>query len=367
MKKILLSMFALLAINLSVNAQATPSYTATASSGEYAEWSSLVTVMPTASNLKVEVYGSDSVIVRSWCGVEGYDICVTLDESGNAATAYPIVNGVANPYGNGGYWYLDTGLSDPNPWIAAAYIGTGYASVWSDETTKSGGIILSCYAYYDANYTSSAWGYYFCGWGSYEPATDSGTKPTFTAAAACGEYADWSSVATVIPAASNLNVEVYGTDSIIVRSWCGVEGYDICVTFDESGSGELASAYPIVNGVANPYGNGGYWYLDTGLTDPNPWIAAAYIGTGYSSAWNDDATQSGGIILSSYAYYDSGYTKSAWGYYYCGWGSYTPTGIETVTTNAANANVPMYNLAGQRVGDGAKGLVIKNGKKMILK
>lgn len=189
--------------------------------------------------------------------------------------------------------------------------------------------------------------------------------PTYTATAACGDNADWSSMTNVIPAASNLNVEVYGSDSIIVRNWCGTEGYDICVTLDESGN--ATSAYPIVNGVANPYSNSGYWYLDTGLSDPNPWIVAAYLGTGYVSVWNDEATQSGGIILGCYAYYGGGYSSSTWGYYFCGWGSYIPTGISTVTADKENPNAPMYNLAGQRVGVNAKGLVIKNGKKMILK
>lgn len=41
------------------------------------------------------------------------------------------------------------------------------------------------------------------------------------------------------------------------------------------------------------------------------------------------------------------------------------TGISTRTTD--NANAPMYNLSGQRVNDTAKGLVIKNGKKYIMK
>lgn len=42
------------------------------------------------------------------------------------------------------------------------------------------------------------------------------------------------------------------------------------------------------------------------------------------------------------------------------------TGISDVTANKDNANAPMYNIAGQRINN-AKGIVIKNGKKVIVK
>lgn len=44
-----------------------------------------------------------------------------------------------------------------------------------------------------------------------------------------------------------------------------------------------------------------------------------------------------------------------------------PTGINNITTEAADANVPAYNLAGQKVGKEYKGVVIKAGKKFIQK
>ena len=40
------------------------------------------------------------------------------------------------------------------------------------------------------------------------------------------------------------------------------------------------------------------------------------------------------------------------------------THIEAVSTDDTNADAPMYNMAGQRVSDDYRGLVIKNGKKM---
>ena len=44
-----------------------------------------------------------------------------------------------------------------------------------------------------------------------------------------------------------------------------------------------------------------------------------------------------------------------------------PTGIKDITTEAADANAPAYNLSGQRVGKNAKGVLIKNGKKYVVK
>ena len=44
-----------------------------------------------------------------------------------------------------------------------------------------------------------------------------------------------------------------------------------------------------------------------------------------------------------------------------------PTGINNITTDAANANAPVFNLAGQKVGKAYKGVVIKAGKKFIQK
>lgn len=44
-----------------------------------------------------------------------------------------------------------------------------------------------------------------------------------------------------------------------------------------------------------------------------------------------------------------------------------PTGINNITPEAADANAPAYNLAGQKVGKEYKGVVIKAGKKFIQK
>jgi hypothetical protein len=43
------------------------------------------------------------------------------------------------------------------------------------------------------------------------------------------------------------------------------------------------------------------------------------------------------------------------------------TGVETVEVAKANQNGAIYNIAGQRVNAGYKGIVIKNGKKYLMK
>lgn len=44
-----------------------------------------------------------------------------------------------------------------------------------------------------------------------------------------------------------------------------------------------------------------------------------------------------------------------------------PTGINNITTEATDADAPVYNLSGQHVGKNAKGVLIKNGKKYVVK
>lgn len=54
-------------------------------------------------------------------------------------------------------------------------------------------------------------------------------------------------------------------------------------------------------------------------------------------------------------------------FYSLGDHSGSTTGITSVKNEAASNNAPMYNLAGQSVDKGYKGIVIKNGKKIVLK
>lgn len=45
----------------------------------------------------------------------------------------------------------------------------------------------------------------------------------------------------------------------------------------------------------------------------------------------------------------------------------TPSNINDITIDDADANAPVYNLAGQKVSESYKGVVIKAGKKFVQK
>lgn len=352
MKKILLSVVVLFAAFAAKAAE--PTYTSTAKVGPYPGWESAnyQTAYPTSENATVEVY-SDSIVVRNFCGVEGYDMRVELDANGSITGLISIVNGKDDPYSSGAYWYLYTGLESPSQMMA--YVGTNYSFAWSTDSTKSGGILLSTYAYYGGT-TSNVWSYYYIGWGDQVP-------PTYITQGKVGSYSAWGT--SIFPEVESVDVEVYGSDSIIVRDFCGVSGYDMCTTLDASGN--VASIYPIVNDTANAYCSNSYWYVDTGLD--SMWMFSPYNTSGYTYAWSNDTTKSGGIILYGYVYTEpNAYSAYSWTHYFVGWGDDAPTlGINSVRNNTEAKETPIYNLAGQRVSASAKGLVIKNGKKYFVK
>lgn len=362
-------MIAIVAFAIHVSAT-TPTYTTTGNVGAYSSWaSSLTTPFPEVAGVTVEVYDQDSVIIRNWCGVEGYDLCVTTDDEGAVASAYPIINGVATPYQDAyGYWFVDTGLSAPQATGMSVYVASGYDYFWSDTDTQSGGVILMGYIYNDDAFTNSEWNYYFVGWGSEAPAS-------YTTVGSVGKHTGddgWESddFKTPFPNVANVPVEVYGTDSIVARNWCGVEGYDICVTRDEAGN--ATGAYRLIDNVASVNASGGYWNVETGLESPNPVLMQAYLGSeGYGYAWSDDETKSGYILLACYTYDNLTFSNGQWTYFFLGWGDYNPgkeDGITTPTSaSASNPNAPIYNLMGKQVDKNYKGIVIQNGRKLIRK
>ena len=67
------------------------------------------------------------------------------------------------------------------------------------------------------------------------------------------------------------------------------------------------------------------------------------------------------------AYLEIANSASPAKFYSLGDQSGSTTGITSVKNEAAGNNAPMYNLAGQLVDKGYKGIVIKNGKKIVLK
>ena len=75
----------------------------------------------------------------------------------------------------------------------------------------------------------------------------------------------------------------------------------------------------------------------------------------------------GKTIPATCAYIEIANSASPAKFYSLGDHSGSTTGITSVKNEAAGNNAPMYNLAGQLVDKGYKGIVIKNGKKIVLK
>ena len=75
----------------------------------------------------------------------------------------------------------------------------------------------------------------------------------------------------------------------------------------------------------------------------------------------------GTTIPATCAYLEVDNSASLAKFYSLGDHSGSTTGITSVKNEAAGNNAPMYNLAGQSVDKGYKGIAIKNGKKIVLK
>lgn len=75
----------------------------------------------------------------------------------------------------------------------------------------------------------------------------------------------------------------------------------------------------------------------------------------------------GKTIPATCAYIEIANTGNSAKFFSLGDHSGSTTGITSVKNEAAGNNAPMYNLAGQSVDKGYKGIVIKNGKKIVLK
>lgn len=189
-------------------------------------------------------------------------------------------------------------------------------------------------------------------------------KPNYVAYGNSGRYNSTGYEAYTFPCGEvqNAYTEVY-SDSVVVRDFCGFSGYDLAVTTDAEGT--ISHLYQIIDGVCKESVWGTYSYVYTGASVTATDICA-YVPYCYTWAGNDET--SGSILLAAYIYNaDNTYV---WDYYYFAWGSSAAdvvSGISTVAAEKQAADAPMFNLAGQRVNKDAKGLVIKNGKKMMLK
>lgn len=370
MKKLLLSLVAVAAALVSVNAQTEPSYVAKGTVGAVPTgWESYPALITDVNDVDVEVYGSDSIIIRNFCGVQDFDLVAVLAEDGsNVSSFYCYYYSESQQaklqysYTSGYYDYVYTGLDDPYGMYLCHY--EGYAQWEKDDEAMTGSLACGYVTGYYNDGTSALGGYYV----TWEP--KAADEPTYTATGVTGNSTyDEGGYAALVNSTKS-DVKVYGTDSIVVDNWCGVEGYGICIVLDEEG--HVAEAKGVKDGISTASGSAtGYMYVYTGLDDDVDY--AIYIpayGDYYyitaSPGTVDD--QSGYIEIWGYAY-PADYSSYTQKYYYIGWGTYdaNPTAIKSVSVAADDADAPVYNLAGQRVNASTKGLLIKNGKKILVK
>lgn len=354
MKKLLLSLVALFTVTFAC-AQTEPSYIAKGTIGVVPTgWESYPSLTDSITNIDVEVYGSDSIIIRDFCGVEGTDLVAVLDNDSTVNSFYcwyyKESTGSMEKYAYdwGTYHYVYTGLSD----FSGMYLCTspGYTDLVMDSVKQTGAIACGYVMAYESQTSSKTCGYYI----TWEP------KPEVYTANS-GVYSSWASYTCLSPEITDLQVEMYREDSIIVRDFAGVEGTDLCVTLDASGN--VTAIFTLVNGepVINYDSTKGSYSVNTGLTDESSYTSYAfYTSEGYAYVWD------GGILLIGYGYKGG---DSTWGYYFIGWGDSkpVPTAISSVAAPANAVNAPVYNMAGQRVSANTKGLIIKNGKKYFVK
>lgn len=191
-------------------------------------------------------------------------------------------------------------------------------------------------------------------------------EPTYTTNNATVAAADgWEAYTFPFQTVENATVEVYGLDSIIVRDWAGVEGYDIVVEMQASDT-TVTNIYNIINGSPYTYLSGSYSYVDTGNSDTTyaiwgyAYIPYCYVGLG-------EGAKSGYVTLMGYYYNSTDSSSSSWTYYNVAWDDEDDAAGITSPIVRTAAPAATYNLAGQKVGSDYKGIVVENGKKLIRK
>lgn len=167
------------------------------------------------------------------------------------------------------------------------------------------------------------------------------------------------------------------SDSIIVSNWYGYGNTSIGYPYDLicylDADGHITKYGAKVGDTLYPYYN---FYVYTGPAYDNaegkdycvyfnPWTETYSM---YTQFVSDATTKSGYLFL-----YGTAYGSGTVGYYFLSWGDYkfevnkyVPTGITAVEADAIS-DAQSYNLLGQPVSSDAKGLVVKNGKKVLVK
>lgn len=246
MRKLLLSMVALVAVALGAKA-AEPTYTAVGTATNDSTWdaSSYTCFVNGLSDVTVEVYDNDSIVFRSWAGVDGYDLVAVLGANDSISSFHTLVNGKVYASTADDWSLVYSGAYPDKGWWVfnmSVYSKT-YAQLSKDDTSKSGTMTVYCYGYYDSACKKYAVGYYNISWSAaptssrnkmsvtrateYEPFryTAIGTI-SFLDSAIEGERLDTlSSVVPVDSALIGLTREItvvgdeLGCDSVFVPDW----------------------------------------------------------------------------------------------------------------------------------------------------
>ncbi len=126
--------------------------------------------------------------------------------------------------------------------------------------------------------------------------------------------------------------------------------------------GKIAS----INEVSTEHGNATYDISDDGTTSTTLTVYRGYyIGGEKFTAEDQIKVGDEVIVYGKLVNYKGANEINSGNKIYSLNGS--TTGIHNISAEEANADAPVYNLAGQRVGKNAKGVLIKNGKKYVVK
>lgn len=126
--------------------------------------------------------------------------------------------------------------------------------------------------------------------------------------------------------------------------------------------GKIAS----ITEVSTKYGNATYTISDDGETTTTLTVYRGYyIGSEKFTAEDQIKVGDEVIVYGKLVLYNSTNEINSGSSIYSINGS--TTNISAITADSADADAPVYNLAGQRVGKNAKGVLIKNGKKYVVK
>ncbi len=150
-------------------------------------------------NATVESYYG-SILVKAFAGVEGYDLQVNHDGSGNVTELINLVDGEVYQSGTSGYVYLYTGLD--YYYCFAPYLSLGYCYVYGEDSSYTSYLILC--AYFTNEDGEQEYGAYYVEWSG----RVSGISAIETESAADAVYYNLQGVRVENPTAGKVYIRV---------------------------------------------------------------------------------------------------------------------------------------------------------------